>query len=216
MNKKSALIIEGGWKGHEPKEAAQLFAEALESKGFAVEIASDLAVFDDVNLLRRQSLIIPCWTMGNLTETQAKNLSSTIQSGIGLGGFHGGMGDAFRGCHDYEWMVGGHFVGHPFVGEYIVRLTEQNHTITSELPKEFSYNSEQYYMLMDPGNTVLAETTYLYENHPCSMPVIWIKSWGSGRVFYSALGHKVVEFSTYPKVKEMTIRGLLWAAKESE
>ena len=31
--------------------------------------------------------------------------------------------DAFRGNVEYQWMVGGQFVGHPHVGKYTVRLT---------------------------------------------------------------------------------------------
>jgi type 1 glutamine amidotransferase len=46
------------------------------------------------------------------------------------------------------------------------------------------------------------------------MPVAWIKKWGKGRVFYSALGHSPEEFSKFPASLELTVRGLLWAAGE--
>ena len=45
------------------------------------------------------------------------------------------------------------------------------------------------------------------------MPVVWVKTWGRGRVFYSALGHLPREFVDYPAVREFTVAGMLWAAK---
>jgi uncharacterized protein len=45
------------------------------------------------------------------------------------------------------------------------------------------------------------------------MPVIWTRSLGAGRVFYSALGHQAQEFTDFPHVKDMTVKGLLWAMR---
>jgi hypothetical protein len=48
------------------------------------------------------------------------------------------------------------------------------------------------------------------------MPVVWTKTWGKGRVFYSALGHDPSEFDAYPEVFAMALRGLQWAARRPE
>jgi len=205
------LIIQGGWPGHEPETVAAFFAKALEAEGFTVDVADSLDVLNDAEALTAYDLISPCWTMGALTPEQSANLRAAIHGGVGLGGFHGGMGDAFRGDLDYEWMVGGHFVGHPYVGEYKVHVKDRSHLITADLPASFSYDSEQYYMMIDPSVTVLADTVYNYEGQAVTMPVIWTKQWGKGRVFYSALGHKAEEFVRYPAVAQMTINGLKWA-----
>lgn len=212
MKPKSALIVFGGWDGHEPDKVAEIFKIALEEEGFQVEVSDTLDAFNEKEKLMSQDLIFPCWTMGKLSDEQNGNLLEAVSSGVGLGGVHGGMGDAFRGHTDYEWMVGGHFVGHPHVGEYAVNKTKFEHAITSELPETFDYYSEQYYMLMDPVVEVLADSVYSYAGKECVMPVVWTKRWGEGRVFYSALGHKSSEFVDYPHVKEMTVRGLKWAA----
>ena len=123
------------------------------------------------------------------------------------------MGDAFRGRVEYQWLVGGQFLGHPYVGEYTVELTAAESPITKGMPKSFKYNSEQYYMGIDPVINLLAYTTYEFEGQKCKMPVMWTKTWGKGRVFYSALGHVAEEFRKYPDVLEMTTRGMLWAAR---
>jgi type 1 glutamine amidotransferase len=150
--------------------------------------------------------------MGTLTQEENKGLQAAVRGGVGLGGLHGGMGDAFRGQLDFEWMVGGHFVGHPTVGDYTVRIRDFASPITRDLPGLFPYKSEQYYMLMDPSVHVLADAEYAYEGRSCAMPVAWIKTWGQGRVFYSALGHAPEEFVTFPHALTLTVQGLLWAA----
>lgn len=208
-----ALIIQGGWQEHEPAQTAGLFADALVKHGFDVDTADSLDALNELERLKSYRLIVPNWTMGDATPEQIKNLTQAIHSGVNLGGFHGGMGDAFRGQSEYEWMVGGHFVGHPHVGEYTVEVTKPEHAITEGLPRQFVYDSEQYYLLVDPAVEVLAESDYSYEGRTIKMPIIWTKDWGAGRVFYSALGHNAAEFTDYPAVFQMTLRGLLWAAR---
>jgi type 1 glutamine amidotransferase len=150
--------------------------------------------------------------MGQLTDEQEKSLVSAVRSGVGLAGIHGGMGDAFRGRLDYEWMVGGHFLGHPHIGDYSVRIADWASPITAGLPSSFAYRSEQYYLMTDPGIHVLADTTYAHDGRITQMPVAWIKTWGSGRVFYNALGHHPDEFTQFPEARRLTVQGCLWAA----
>ena len=210
---KNALITWGGWHGHAPEATAHLFADALRSRGMGAEITNSLAALEDPDLAERFDLIIPIWTMSQITAEQMKGLGSALDRGVGLAGTHGGMGDAFRGQLEVEWMVGGHFVGHPHVGPYTVWKTGVRSPITEQLPSVFEYTSEQYYMLVDPMNTVLAETAYTHQGRTCVMPVVWTRSWGKGRVFYSALGHDLKEYEAHPAVLEMTLKGFLWAAR---
>ncbi|MFP4357943.1 MAG: ThuA domain-containing protein [Puniceicoccaceae bacterium] len=214
-SKPNAILIHGGWEGHEPAAFARRFGDALEGLGYELARADSLDVLDDVERLARADLIVPFWTMGGLSGEREKNLSQAVRAGTGLGGIHGGMGDAFRGSIEYEWMVGGHFVGHPHVGTYSVRVTRPEHPVVEGLPGIFDYDSEQYYMLIDPAVDVLAATTYRHDGREIDMPVIWTRGWGLGRVFYSALGHVMAEFDQYPDVFEATLRGLRWATRRS-
>jgi len=209
---KRALILSGGWDGHQPHAIADRLTRELAPHGLAATSETALDILNDAAALQDFAVIIPNWTMGKLTPEQSRNLVKTVREGTALAGMHGGMGDAFRGDIDYEWMVGGHFVGHPHVGDYTVRLTEAASPITEDLPVEFAYRSEQYYLLTDPGNTVLAETVYSHEGRECVMPVAWTKHWGRGRVFYSALGHAPTEFDDFPSSLTLVTRGILWAA----
>lgn len=210
---KNALIFYGGWEGHEPDAVSQFFAEALEQRDFAVTRSDRLDCLDDAEALLGFDLIMPCWTMGELSETRFKNLEAAISAGVGLGGFHGGMGDAFRGNLWYQWLVGGQFLQHPEPRDYTVRLTSVDHPVTDGMPQRFDYHSEIYYMIVDPANIVLAETDYHSNGRDFVVPVVWVKPWGKGKVFYSALGHQRQEFIDYPEVTNMTLRGLQWAAR---
>lgn len=209
---KKALFVAGGWDGHQPEKIVQLFADELRGANFTADIETSLDVFADSDRLKTYDVISPCWTMGALSKEQSDGLLAAVRGGVALAGIHGGMGDAFRGNTEYEWMVGGHFVGHPHVGEYTVRIQDFDSPITRDLPGSFAYHSEQYYMLIDPAVHVLADTVYVHEGRQTTMPVAWIRMWGKGRVFYSSLGHEPGEFDRFPEARILTARGLRWAA----
>ena len=210
--KQSVLLFWGGWDGHQPEKIAQLLASELAKHGLEPHLESSLDCLNDPEKLKTYGMICPCWTMGALSEAQSKALEEAVKSGVALGGIHGGMGDAFRGNLHYEWMCGGHFVEHPHVVDYTVRITDFANPITQGLPGSFAYHSEQYYVMVDPAIHVLADTEYHYEGRSITMPVAWGKKWGKGRVFYSSLGHTPEEFTQFPEALTLTVQGLLWAA----
>jgi type 1 glutamine amidotransferase len=212
-----ALIVQGGWDGHSPRAFADRYAGMLRDEGFEVEIASSLDAFLDTELLGAElSLIVPVWTMGAISPAQLQGLLDAVAGGVGLAGFHGGMGDAFRDATEYQWMVGGQFVAHPDgIKDYDVTIVDHASPITHGLG-DFRVTSEQYYMHVDPSNHVLATTTF----HPSAaswaegvvMPVAWTRRWGAGSVFYCSIGHAVQELDV-PEVGELHRRGMLWAAR---
>lgn len=211
-----ALVVWGGWDGHEPRQCGELCAELLDNEGFDVEVSTTLDSFLDADKLREVSVIVPIWTMGNISGEQEKGLLDAVSSGVGIAGFHGGMGDAFRNNCTYQFMVGGQWVAHPDgIRDYTVNILDHNDPITADIP-DFQMHSEQYYMHTDPGNRVLAVTTFETRDAPwvngTVMPVVWTRSWGKGRVFYSSLGHVRSDFDV-PEVREIQRRGMLWAAR---
>ncbi|PTX98740.1 hypothetical protein DB345_03210 [Spartobacteria bacterium LR76] len=213
---KRALIIYGGWEGHEPEKTAAIAAEDLRAAGFAVELSTTLETLEDEAALQKYDLIVPNWTMGTLTESQQNALLGAIKSGVGLGGFHGGMGDAFRNSPSYQYAVGGQWVAHPDnITDYTVQITKPADPIVAGLA-DFTVQSEQYYMHVDPSNEVLATTVFHPQSDPwvdgTVMPVVWKRRFGLGRVFYSSIGHTAKEFEI-PEVREITRRGLFWAAR---
>ncbi len=213
---KSALMVVGGWEGHEPRETAARFVALLAEDGFAVETAETLDVYLDRSRLQGFDLIVPTWTMGTITPEQEAGLLDAVRSGVGLAGWHGGMADAFRNNPNYQFMVGGQWVAHPGdVIDYTVQITVPDDPITAGL-SDFAMHSEQYYLHVDPSNEVLATTTFSAEHAPwiegCVMPVVWKRRWGTGRVFFCALGHQNVDFEV-PEARELVRRGMRWASR---
>jgi len=213
---KTALIVWGGWEGHEPEQTAGLMAAALQELGFAVQMSDSLDVYLDRDRMQSLNLIVPNWTMGSLTPEQEKGLLDAVMGGVGIAGWHGGMGDSFRNNPDYQWMVGGQWVAHPGgIVDYRVNIIHHEDPITRGLD-DFEMHSEQYYMHVDPSNEVLATTTFDGSAAPwiegCVMPVVWKRRWGAGRVFYSSLGHVAQDFRV-PQVAEIQKRGMVWASR---
>ena len=212
---KKALIFRGGWDGHEPVETSEIVAAELRKRGLEVDIFDDQDCLLNKNLADTYSVIIPVWTMGEISDDAEKALLNAVSGGVGIAGWHGGMCDAFRTHTEYQFMTGGQWVAHPGgVINYKVNITSDDPIVKGI--EDFEYRSEQYYMHVDPGNEVLATTCFNGDICPwingTVMPVVWKRKYGQGKVFYCSLGHVAEEFKKYPQFLEIVVRGILWAA----
>ena len=109
---REALIVWGGWSGHEPEKGSKIVAGMLEEQGFKVYVENTTEAFADPGIAD-MSLIVPIVTMSKIEKEEVENLTAAVRGGVGLAGFHGGMGDAFRESVDYQFMCGGQWVAHP-------------------------------------------------------------------------------------------------------
>ena len=213
---KSAMLVWGGWEGHEPRQCVDIFAPLLQADGYQVEVYDTLDIYLDKPKMMSFDLISQVWTMGTITNDQLNGLLETIQSGVGFAGWHGGAGDSFRDRTDYQFMVGGQWVAHPGgVIDYTVNITNHEDPITAGIA-DFKMHSEQYYMHVDPSNEVLATTTFDGEHASwiagAVMPVAWKRMWGKGKVFYASVGHVSSDFNV-PEAREIVRRGMEWATR---
>jgi type 1 glutamine amidotransferase len=212
---REALIVWGGWNGHEPEKGARVVGEMLERHGFKVYVEDSTEAFADP-AIADMSLVVPIVTMAKIEKEEVENLAAAVRGGVGLAGYHGGMCDAFRDSVDYHFICGGQWVAHPGgIIDYQVDVAAPDDPIMQGL-SSFAYRSEQYYMHVDPSNHVLATTRFSGEHAPwiegVVMPVVWKRRHGQGRVFYSSLGHVTSEFAV-PEMRTIFERGLLWAAR---
>ena len=145
-----ALIVRGGWDGHQPVEVSELFRDILESEGFQVEVSDTLDAFLDVEKLKALDLIIPVWTMGRITPEQVMPVVEAVASGVGLAGCHGGMCDAFRENVHWQFMTGGQWVAHPGGDgvEYVVNIKRGQAPLSR--PAGLQGKNEQCYLHIDP------------------------------------------------------------------
>lgn len=215
---KQALIFYGGWEGHTPKETSILFKEILEKNNFEVTLSDTLDALNDYESIKKFDLFVPMWTMGEISNEQCSNICRAVAAGAGIAGCHGGMCDSFRNSTEWQFMTGAQWVAHPGNDgtKYMVNLKSDN-TFTEGL-QDFTVESEQYYIHVDPAVKVYATTRFpvavgAYEtNGIVDVPVIFTKMWGKGRVFYNSLGHTYKVFDI-PQARIMMERGLVWAAR---
>lgn len=213
---KKALMVWGGWEGHEPQQCVNIFALLLEAAGFKADISDTLDAYLNTEKMGSYDLISQSYSMSSITPEQSKGLLTAVENGAGFGGWHGGMADAFRDSVEYQFMVGGQWVAHPGnIIDYTVHISDHVDPITTGLG-DFEMHSEQYYLHVDPSNTILATTTFDGAYHDwidgVVMPVVWKRRWGKGRVFYCSLGHVAADFDVL-EAREIVRRGLLWAGK---
>jgi len=213
---KNVVFVYGGWKGHAPVECRDLFVPWMESLGWNVTASDSQDVYSDADLMGSVDLVVQTWTMGTIEKGNLQGLLAAVRGGVGIAGWHGGLGDAYRQETEYQFMIGGQWVAHPGnTVDYTVRITDAEDPITRGL-SDFAVQSEQYYMHVDPNNTVLATTRFMGEGAPwiegAVMPVVWKRIYGKGRVFYTSLGHDTKVFEIEEALTIMQ-RGILWASE---
>ena len=226
-----ALIVRGGWEGHEPVAATDLFIPFLEENGFEVRVEDSPAVYADGDYLATVDLIVQVNTMATIQDAEFQGLRRAIENGTGFTGWHGGIADSFRASSDYLQLVGGQFATHPgkepasrrddetdnFLTHTIdITPAGRGHPITAGLD-DFELTTEQYWVLHDDLIDVLATTTHPVQpwhpwHRPVTSPAIWTRRWGAGRIVVTTPGHSL-DVLENPNVRAVIERGMLWASR---
>ena len=113
MAQRRALVVRGGWEGHQPVKATELFIPFLERSGYAVRVEESTEIYADAAEMADTDLIVQCMTMSQITAEQVAGLGAAVIAGTGFTGWHGGIVDSFRASSDYLHLVGGQFATHP-------------------------------------------------------------------------------------------------------
>jgi type 1 glutamine amidotransferase len=229
--RRRALIVRGGWEGHQPVHATELFIPFLEANDFSIRVEASPSVYADADFMRGVDLIVQCNTMATIDREPLEGLREAIQAGTGMAGWHGGIADSYRNSSDYLHLIGGQFACHPGkhpaerIGDqsdnyvrYRVNIlpSAAEHPITRGI-EDFELKTEQYWVLHDNYIDVLATTTQAVREwdpwrRPVVSPAIWTRQWGEGRIFVCTPGHRV-EILQDPNVRTIIERGMLWASR---
>jgi uncharacterized protein len=227
---RKALVVRGGWEGHVPIQATELFIPHLEGHGYDVQVEDSPEVYAKGESLD-VDLIVQCYTMGKASHEAIMGLRAAVAAGTGLAGWHGGIADSFRESSDYLHLIGGQFATHPSKhpdelcsdqsDNYLRHTIEvapeaADHPIVAGL-EPFELTTEQYWVLTDSLCDVLATTTHpAPEWHPWHRPVtcpaVWTRQWGTGRIAVVTPGHSL-DVLEHPTVRTLIERSLLWASR---
>jgi type 1 glutamine amidotransferase len=231
MSTRKALVVRGGWDGHRPVEATELFLPFLQQNGFEVRVEESNEVYADAAVMAETDLIVQSVTMSEISRNAFTGLRDAVVAGTGFAGWHGGIADSYRNNSDYLHLVGGQFATHPSKAPdevhgdgsdnfltYTVEMTAagREHEITRGI-RDFELTTEQYWVLHDDLIDVLATTTHPAQpyqpwHRPVVSPAVWTRRWGAGRIFVATPGHDP-EVLRNENVRTIVERGLLWASR---
>ncbi|MCU1478688.1 MAG: hypothetical protein JWQ64_3381 [Subtercola sp.] len=228
---KLALIVRGGWEGHQPVETTDSFIPFLRTHGYEVVVASSPSPYADTEFMSSVDLVVQCVTMSTAEKAEVDGLRAAVAAGTGLVGWHGGIVDSYRNSADYLQLVGGQFANHPaaspgqltgnqsdYYVAHRIAFTEagSEHFITTGIA-DFDLDTEQYWVLTDDYNDVLATTTLPARpgdpwRRPIIRPAVWTRNWAEGRIVVCTPGHNV-EVLKNVNVRTIIERGMLWASR---
>jgi type 1 glutamine amidotransferase len=225
-----AVIVRGGWDGHQPVETTNEVIPFLEANGFEISVHDGPGIYADADVMTRTDLIVQTMTMSTIGKDELAGLIAAVRAGTGLAGWHGGIADSYRNEADYLHLIGGQFAHHAqreeqltgqqsdYFQRYTVHITDlgRRHPITRGID-DFHLETEQYWVLSDEYNDVLATVTQEARefdpwHRPVTSPAIWTRQWGAGRIFVCTPGHEL-DVVRNPDVRVIIERGLLWAAR---
>jgi len=226
------LLITGD-HGHNWKETTPLLRDLLTKAGHKVDVtetpAKDLT---DANLAKYDVLLLnyrntpagakerpdTVWSDDN-----KRAFTDAVKGGKGLVVYHHASA-AFVGDapfdKEFEKVIAGGWRkqgNHGKMHEFTVTARNKEHPITANLP-EFKHGRDELYQnsLIPDGSTVLYTAYSEKEKDPKNTgkhePVVWVASYGKGRVYHNSLGHDAEAIKSSTGFPVLLIRGVEWAA----
>jgi type 1 glutamine amidotransferase len=206
-----------------PLSAAILTQLGRNSGAFEVIATEDLSEFSAGNLGRYSAVIF--YTTGEIpmSDVQKTALLDFVRAGGGFVGVHSAA-DTFYAWPDYLDLIGGYFNGHPWHQSATIAVADATDPVVAFLGASLQLNDEIYQisdfdhrgshvlLRLDPGSVDLG--TAGVHRRFYGWPLAWKRSFGSGRVFYSALGHEPSVWQD-PRYQKLLTNAILWSTKGS-
>lgn len=231
--KHPAILVFSKTKGYRHVDAIPaanaLFEGFAKEKGWSFVQTEDAAAFTPENLARFDAVVFNNVSGNVFDESQRAAFKSYLEQGGGFVGIHGTGGDP---AYAWRWyvdeLIGAQFIGHPMNPQFqqaTVHIEDRNHPATKGLPKDWVRTEEWYSFAKTarkPGFTILAtldEKTYSPKQGAKDLsmgadhPIAWSHCVGSGRVFYSALGHRAEAYAE-PEYRRMLLGATRWALRQ--
>jgi|SRR5579883_212910 len=222
------LLIITGDHGHKWKDTTQALQEFLSAKGrINVDVTTTPSKdLTDENLAKYDVLMLNYKdTPKGAEESKWSDANKAaflkaVKDGKGLVVVHHASSAFVKPNWDeFEKATAGGWRTQGFHGpahEYTVKKTDAKHPISEGLPSEFKHNKDELYQnSMIPSGSVVLATAYSDPAKPKGTgkdePVIWVNTYGKGRVYNNALGHDTEAMSD-PNYQEWMRRGVEWAA----
>jgi uncharacterized protein len=178
-------------------QAATAFGELAANAGMEPVVVEDVGAVPAREFA--EGGVLALFTIGETPwdSEQRRVLVETLRTGqLGVVAVHSAT-DACHGWPEYRELVGARFDGHPWTASVELEV-DRDHPSTAHLPERFCWHDEIYlFDQLRPDVRVLLRVAegQLDMSVPgarrpdCGYPLAWCYNEGSGRVFYTALGH---------------------------
>jgi uncharacterized protein len=190
---------------------------------YDVTATEDVSEFTIENLARYGAVMF--FTSGELplNDAQKSALLHFVRSGSGFLGIHSAA-DTFYGWPDYLKLVGGYFDGHPWHQAVRIEVADTSSPLVSFLGasleiedeiyqfKDFDEQGSHVLLRLDETSVDLARAGVRRRSY--GWPLAWTRSFGQGRVFYTALGHEAAVWRD-SRYQRTLLNAILWTVRGS-
>lgn len=157
------------------------------------------------------------YTTGEL-DIDKEALIDFVKAGGGFAGVHSAT-DTFYKYAPYGEMIGGYFDGHPWHEKVTIKVEDPKHPATAHLGQGFELTDEIYQfrdwdrskvsVLLSLDATKVDLTRKGVNRADRDFGLAWTDTFGKGRVFYTALGHRE-EVWADPRFLTHLVNGIAW------
>jgi type 1 glutamine amidotransferase len=163
--------------------------------------------------LRHADAVVFANTSGELPLPDRAALGAFVANGGAFIGTHSAS-DTLHSWPTFARLLGGEFARHGAVQEGRLVVHSPRHRITRGLPRSFRLTDE-FYELAEalPSHTrvlLSLDPRSVPDEAAASVPLVWTRRYGAGRVFYDALGHLPATWRER-RHRRIIARGLDWA-----
>jgi uncharacterized protein len=210
---------------HEVIPLSQMILEQLgkQSGEFVVTATDDVNLFTAENL--RGYAAVMFYTTGELPMSDAQKAAFVqfVRSGHGFVGIHSAT-DTFYTWPDYLELVGGYFNDHPWHQSVRIEVVDPSDPMVAFLGpslqisdeiyqiSDFDYRGSHVLLRLDPTSVDLTRSGVRRRFY--GWPLAWTRSYGEGRVFYTALGHEEAVWRD-PRFQQLLMNAVLWTTRRS-
>jgi type 1 glutamine amidotransferase len=208
------LTATAGFRHDSIPTARQVMSSLASTSGeFSVTPTEDLSTINAAGLADYR-VIFFALTTGELgfTGDQKTALLDFVSRGGGFLGVHSAT-DTLYQWPEYGRLVGAYFQDHPWTQQGTVIVEDTSHPATAGLSDRFSLTEEFYTFRENPRPRVqvLLRLDAMSVGASGDYPLAWAHSYGSGRVYYNALGH-FQETWRDQRFQRQLVGAIRWAA----
>lgn len=199
--------------------AETVLTEIARKAGIDVTCTKDCTLVNAKNLAQYDAVFF--YTTGDLPIPQRKDLLDYVRGGKGFVGSHCAT-DTFHGWKDegklpYIEMIGAEFLTHHAQEVAEVTVADAKFPAAAHIKApSFTINDEWYVYknLSSEIKPVLTLNTKSMKqekyNSLAPYPIAWRRDYGTGRVFYTGMGHRE-DVWTNPLFQQHVVEGIKWA-----